>query len=82
MNFNDITIPEDLDSVNITDKNDIVSDSELYNFELDFVETYEDTVGILHIKTSYAHEDIDETELWEFFSPKDGSQSLELLLNN
>ena len=52
MKFNDITITEDLDSVNITDKNDILSDSELYNFELDFVETYEDTVGILHIKTS------------------------------
>lgn len=80
MNFKEIGLSNHIDSVETTEKNDTISDTELYNFELDFIEKYEDDKGILHIKTIFNHEDIPECDLWEVFLPEDGSHPLELLL--
>lgn len=80
MEFRDTYLPDDMDKVNITEASKDVLEHGRFHFELDFVEQYEDTDGILHIKTSFNHNDLDKSELWEVFVPKDGSHPLELLL--
>ena len=80
MKFRDIYLPNDIDNVKTTEASKDVLEFGRFNFELDFVEQYEDADGILHIKTSFNHNDLGESELWEVFVPKDGSNPLELLL--
>ena len=80
MKFRDTYLPNDIDNVKTTEASKDVLELDRFNFELDFVEQYEDADGILHIKTSFSHNDLGENELWEVFVPKDGSKPLELLL--
>ena len=82
MDFRDVNLFQDMDAVKKAEANNDVPDINRYNIELDFVEQYEDANGILHIKTFFSHDDVTESDLWEVFVPKDGSHSLELLLNN
>ncbi len=82
MEFSETYFPKDTDGVkNIEVSNDVL-EIDMFNFELDFVEQYEDTDGILHIKTFFNHDDVDEGDIWEVFVSKDGSNPLELLLQN
>lgn len=82
MDFRDVYLPQDMDAVKKTEANNDVPGIDRYNIELDFVEQFEDANGILHIRTFFDHDDIAESDLWEVFAPKNGSHSLELLLNN
>ena len=51
---------------------------ERFDLEFDFVEQYRDIDGVLHIKTSFNHDDLDECDLWEVFDSAEGSFSLEI----
>ena len=80
MKFRDIHLLNDIDNVKTAEISKDVLEHGGFDFELDFVEQYEDLDGILHIKTSFNHDDLDQSELWEIFVSKDGSKPLELLL--
>lgn len=80
MKFRDTNLPDDMDHVQTPEARKEALELGGLHFELDFVEQYEDADGILHIKTSFNHNDLGESELWEVFVPKDGSNPLELLL--
>lgn len=82
MKFRDIYLPNDIDNVKKTEASNDVLELGRFDLELDFVERYEDADGILHIKTSFNHNELDESELWEVYVPKDGSNALELLLED
>ena len=82
MKFRETYLPKDTDGIKNTESGNDALESDMFNFELDFVEQYEDTDGILHIKTFFNHDDVDESNIWEVFVPKDGSNPLELLLQN
>lgn len=82
MKFRETYLPKDTDGVKNTESGNDALESDMFNFELDFVEQYEDTDGILHIKTFFNHDDVEESNIWEVFVPKDGSNPLELLLQN
>lgn len=80
MKFRDTYLPNDIDNVKNTEASNDVLELGRFDLELDFVEQYEDSDGILHIKTSFTHDELDESELWEVYVSKDGSSALELLL--
>ena len=80
MKFRDIHLLNDIDNVKTAEISKDVLEHGGFDFELVFVVQYEDLDGILHIKTSFNHDDLDKSELWEIFVSKDGSKSLELLL--
>lgn len=80
MKFRDTYLPNDIDNVKNIEANKDVLELGRFGLEFDFVERYEDADDILHIKTSFSHDDLDESELWEVFISKDGSNPLELLL--
>jgi len=82
MKFRETYLPKDTDGIKNKESGNDALESDMFNFELDFVEQYEDTDGILHIKTFFNHDDVDESNIWEVFVPKDGSNPLELLLQN
>lgn len=82
MKFRDIYLPNDIDNIKKTEAGNDVLELGRFDLELDFVERYEDADGILHIKTSFNHDELDESELWEVYVPKDGSNALELLLED
>ena len=50
--------------------------------ELDFIESYRDLEGILHVRTCFDHSDMEHELLWEIFEAKDSLCPLELLLPN
>lgn len=81
MNFRNTYLPNGIELSKNIEANNEVSDIENFAFELDFIEKYQDLDDIIHIKTIFNHNDIDENELWEIFSSKDVSSPLELLLN-
>lgn len=80
MKFRDINLPNDIDNVKTTEANKDVSELGIFNLEFDFIEQYQDMDGILHIKTSFNHNDLDESELWQVIVSKESSNPLELLL--
>ena len=82
MAFRDIYLPDGLESSENLKVNKDASDVGEFNLELDFVEQYRDADGILHVKTCFDHSDMDPDLLWEVFETKDGSNPLELLLEN
>lgn len=80
MEFRETYLPKDTDGVKNTKAGNGALETDMFNFELDFVEQYEDADGILHIKTFFNHDDVKEDDIWEVFVPKGGSNPLELLL--
>ena len=82
MEFRDTYLQKSVEAIHNTEANNDVSDISRYNLELDFVEQYKDADGVLHIKTFFNHDNMDESDIWEVFDTKDGSNSLELLLND
>lgn len=81
MKFRDTYLPNDMEHVKTTEASNDVLELDRFNLEFDFIEQYKDMDGILHVKTLFNHSDLDESELWEVFAPKDGGQALELLLH-
>lgn len=67
----------------IKELNSINEVPDVNSFETEFgsIEQYKDIDGILHIKTVFNHDDIDENDLWEVYNASDGTCPLELLLN-
>lgn len=82
MKFRDTYLPNDIDNVKKIEASNDVLEFGRFDLELDFVERYEDANGILHIKTSFMHDELDESELWEIYAPQDGSNALEFLLQD
>jgi len=80
MDFRNSYLQRELEAIHETEANKDVSDIGRFNLELDFVEPYNDADGVLHFKTFFNHDDIDESDLWEVFNANDGSRPLELLL--
>lgn len=80
MKFRDTYLPNDIDNVKKTEASNDVLELDRFDLKFDFVERYEDADGILHIKTAFNHDELDESELWEVYAPKDGTNALELLL--
>lgn len=73
---------KNIDALQKTEANNDVSDIKKFNIELDFVEQYRDVNGVQHIKTFFCHEDLNDNDLWEVFDIKNGSNSLEILLQD
>lgn len=82
MDCRDIYLSNNIEAIRKAEINSDISEMKRYNFELDFVEQYEDVDGILHVKTFFSHDEIDQSDLWEVFVPEEGSKSLELLLSD
>ena len=82
MEFGNTYLQKNMDALQKIEVNNDVSDIGKFNLELDFVEQYMDADGIWHIKTLFSHEDMEANDLWEVFDIKNGSNSLELLLQN
>ncbi|MCI6996187.1 MAG: hypothetical protein MR936_05165 [Eubacterium sp.] len=80
MDFRNTYLQTDIENMKNAEANRDVSDSRSFNIEFDFIERYADDDGVWHIKTVFNHDDIGEYDLWEVFDTKDGSNSLELLL--
>lgn len=80
MKFRDTYLPNDIDNIKATEASKDVLELGRFNLEFDFIEQYKDADGIPHIKTTFNHNDLDESELWEVFVSKDDSNALELLL--
>ena len=82
MKFRNTYLPNDFESLENLKVNKDTSDVGEFNLELDFVEQYWDDDGIMHLKTCFDHSNMDPNDLWEVFETKDGSNPLELLLQN
>ncbi len=75
-------LQKNIDALQKPEANNEIPDIGKFNLELDFVEQYMDADDVRHIKTFFNHEDMEESDLWEVFYIKNGSNSLELLLQN